>query len=76
VDSLQTKPRELVHPAAGPKFQIGDTVTMTNPQGCVFPGKGIRSVEPQEDGTTRYTLTPSDTPWFAFPESQLTLEHR
>lgn len=63
-----------------PKFRPGDRVTMTNDSGVVFPGKAILSIDESEwakeraerDGQARYYITPTDTPWFSFPESWLT----
>ncbi|MDM0036847.1 hypothetical protein QTI33_32255 [Variovorax sp. J22P271] len=61
----------------GPKarFAVGDAVTFTNPQGLVFPGKTIVSIDAsawaRESGAPRYFITPTDTPWYSFPESEL-----
>jgi hypothetical protein len=59
---------------SGDKFKVGDRVTFTNDQGCVFPGKTVIGTEPDRNGQTRYHLTPTDTPWFAFAGRNLTPE--
>jgi hypothetical protein len=58
-------------------FKIGDKVTFTNDNGCVFPGKTIVGTYKNADmfgGELRYYYLPSDSPWFPVASRNLTLE--
>ena len=55
-----------------PKFAPGDRVTMTNDYGAVFPRKTILSFR-QTDYGPAYFIEPTDTPWYAVPERNLSL---
>lgn len=59
------------------RFKVGDVVTFTNENGVAFPGKTIVDVERITRGSWQgwgYRYAPSDSPWFAVRENQLTLE--
>lgn len=62
-----------------PKFKVGDKVTFTNENEVVFTGKTITEVVLWCDGDYpndywRYHVTPTDTPWYPYKESHLSLE--
>lgn len=54
------------------KFAPGETVTLTNDYGVIFPGKTILEFR-QTDYGPAYLIDPTDTPWFAVPERNLAL---
>lgn len=56
------------------KFAVGDKVTLTNDAGIKFPGKIITELVWNEVRGATYHITPTDTPWFDFNESELTKE--
>lgn len=57
-----------------PKFAVGDRVTMTNDYGAVFKGKTITEVEINSVRGITYYITPTDAPWFAVSERNLSKE--
>jgi hypothetical protein len=55
-------------------YKAGDAVTLVNSYGAVFTGKTIVSRDTDklwEGREPRYFITPTDTPWFSFPQSEL-----
>lgn len=56
-------------------LSVGDKVTYTNPQGCVFPGHTIVGfAEPHEVVNTSAVFYDSDSPWFPVRYSELQLD--
>ena len=56
-------------------FNIGQKVTFTNSNGCIYEGKTIvRQASKDETwgDEPRYFIAPTDTPWFPVAESELT----
>ncbi len=68
---VEAQPKE---PARPPRFNVGNRVTFTNDQGVVFPGKTITEIV-IDLGQWLYRYAPTDCPWFAVREDQLTQEH-
>lgn len=53
-----------------PKYKVGDFVIFTNSYGVCFGEREIVSVE-ERTGKPCYIIKPTDTPWFAVPEDEL-----
>lgn len=55
------------------KYTVGDTVNYKNSNGVKFGKKTITGIHTEPEKEVRYFITPTDTPWFPIPESQLSL---